>query len=405
MIQLKKYLSTVIRSCSFFLLLAACSEDQMESPYGGQGAKPDPVKNVTVKNIAGGAEISYSLPKNDDLLYVKAVYAIREGVEREAKASYHQKSLVVDGFPQVGTYDVALYTVSRSEIQSEPVIVQVAPDTPPVISAFESLEVSETFGGIAIAFENSGQADLALTVITPDSSGKMAPAQTFYTKQESGVLASRGFDAERRRFGVYLRDRWENYSDTLYTELTPLYEDELDKSLFEPLPLPTDDWRANANGSEARWGMHRLWDGVAAGGNNQFIGEFLEADGFPSSLSFDLGVTASLSRLVYFPRGENENFYVNSPRRFEIWGSNDPNPDGSWDSWTKLLDCEWIKPSGLPSGFTEEDKQLSINGVEFEFPPGTPQTRYIRFRTLEMWSGIHIQIWELTFYGNASNAN
>ncbi|MBN9267002.1 MAG: hypothetical protein J0I75_20995, partial [Hyphomicrobium sp.] len=33
-----------------------------------------------------------------------------------------------------------------------------------------------------------------------------------------------------------------------------------------------------------------------------------------------------------------------------IYGSNDPNADGSWDSWTFLRTCEAIKPSGSPAG-------------------------------------------------------
>ncbi len=381
------------------LLLSACSDEKITSPYEQLGVKPDQVKNIVVKNIPGGAEISYSLPKNDDLLYVKAVYYIRNGVRREAKASYHKNTLIVDGFPQVGTYDVDLYTVGRSEIQSDPITVQVHPETPPVIAAFQSLELRETFGGVAISFENKGQADLAVTVITPDSIGKMKPAQTFYTKQEQGILASRGFDSEKRLFGVYLRDRWENYSDTLFAELTPLFEEQLDKLKFKTLPLATDDYIANPNTTPRT--LDKLWDGVIAGGNNSYTGPFIT---LPTSFSIDLGAPATLSRLVYYPKATGTTYYVNSPKRFEIWGTNDPASDGSWESWTKLMDCEWIKPSGLPgSQLTEEDKAFSASGIEFEFSVGTSPMRYIRFRTLELWQGQHLEIFELTFFGNSTN--
>ena len=397
--KMKNAIFTKIPVYTVILLLFACAEEKIEGPYGQPGIKPDQVKNITVKNIPGGAEINYSLPKNDDLLYVKAVYYIRKGVRREAKASYHKNTLIVDGFPEVETYDVDLYTVGRSEIQSDPVTIQVHPETPPVIAAFQSMELKETFGGVAISFENYGQADLAITVITPDSVGKMAPAQTFYTKQERGILASRGFESEKRLFGVYLRDRWENYSDTLFAELTPLLEQELDKLKFQILPLATDDYVANPNTTTRP--LNKLWDGVIAGGNNSYTGPFIT---LPTSFSIDLGAPATLSRLVYYPKAAGANYYVNSPKRFEIWGTNEPAPDGSWESWTKLMDCEWIKPSGLPGNqLTEEDREFSAAGIEFGFPDGGDPVRYIRFKTLELWQGQHLEIFELTFFGNSTN--
>jgi len=73
-------------------------------------------------------------------------------------------------------------------------------------------------------------------------------------------------------------------------------------------------------------------------------------------------------------------------KRFEVWGSNDPAADGSWDSWTKLLTCESIKPSGLPTGQTsEEDVAYAKAGERFVFPEGTPAVRYIRIKVLETW--------------------
>src|SRR3546814_6041191 len=56
----------------------------------------------------------------------------------------------------------------------------------------------------------------------------------------SDLLAVRGLPPEKARFGIQVKDRWGNLSEMLVKELTPLYEEKLDKENFSPLILPTD---------------------------------------------------------------------------------------------------------------------------------------------------------------------
>src|SRR5690606_15342415 len=123
---------------------------------------PAPIRLPHVENLPGAAKISYTLPDSESLRYVKAVYEIRPGVVREAKSSLYTDNLIVDGFPASQEYVVQLYAVSRGEKESEPVTVKIHPDTPPLMEAYNSLTVDETFGGIIIQFENSGEASLAV---------------------------------------------------------------------------------------------------------------------------------------------------------------------------------------------------------------------------------------------------
>jgi len=39
-------------------------------------------------------------------------------------------------------------------------------------------------------------------------------------------------------------------------------------------------------------------------------------------------------------------------------------------------------------------------GINFDFPEGLPPMRYIRFKTLDVWSGSNLAIYELTFFGS-----
>src|SRR5688572_18843467 len=95
------------------LFLVACSPDAT-GPLTDDNTIPGPVKNAQVKNISGGAEISYVLPESTNLLYVKAVYDLK-GVKTEVKASFYKNQLVVEGFGDVNEHEVTLYAVNRSE--------------------------------------------------------------------------------------------------------------------------------------------------------------------------------------------------------------------------------------------------------------------------------------------------
>src|SRR5690606_4782433 len=130
----------------FAVLVAfgGCKEQEGMAPINQNDPKPAKVTNVEVENLPGGARISYTLPKSDNILYIKAVYEIREGVEQEVKSSYYNRGLIIEGFPDTQEYDVQLYTVSRGDVESEPMTVQVQPLSPPVKEVFKTIEIEPT---------------------------------------------------------------------------------------------------------------------------------------------------------------------------------------------------------------------------------------------------------------------
>ncbi len=83
---------------------------------------PGVVSNIKVTNLAGAALITYTLPDNENLLYVKALYTLN-GQQKEVKVSMFQKKLLVEGFGNTEERNIELYAVSRSEVASEPVSV------------------------------------------------------------------------------------------------------------------------------------------------------------------------------------------------------------------------------------------------------------------------------------------
>lgn len=387
---------TIMNKIIFLLLVttvmtgAGCKQENLGP--GETGIQPAAIGNVIVRNVAGGAYIHYTIDSNTS--YVLAEYDIKTGSSRSTKSSRYTDSVFVSGFPDAGTYTIDLYAVGFGNRRSVVKEVTVSPLTPPVHTVISTLTFTPTFGGIVLKYVNPDTAALKIYLLAQNA-GKWSAIDTFYVQDAAGTLVQRGLTSTATNFAAYATDRFNNYSDTVYQELTPLYEGPLDKSKFLPLYLASDYYAPNNSGVSK---LTNLWDGYTTGGVN-YLFATVTNHGFPQSFSFDMGREAYISRFVYYPRTEAANIYQNTPRYWEIYGSNEPVDD--WSAWTKIMDCELVKPSGTaPGTYTSADLAYIQNGVSFDFPVGTPSYRYIRWKTLSVFSGSNIAIYEITMYGS-----
>jgi len=376
----------------------ACEEDNTLHPWGEDTLVGDlgAVDVLKTEGTPGGAVISYRLPESKDLLYVKALYTVGEGMLMEARASRYDHSVTLQGFGDTQPREVTLYCVDKMENEGPAVTTSVTPLTPPIISVYNSLNVGAAFGGIYIDFVNADKGNIAIHVRTLDEDNNLYEPTVHYTSSEGGRIFVRGFDAEPRMFDIYITDRWGNHSQMRSEKHTPLPESLLDKSKFVELKLD-DDIKCDAWGGSLSY----AW-------NDDFTPAlFVHSPGgdtFPMSFTFDTGQTSKLSRYKFYHLfNESYAYQRGNLKRWEIWGRTDtPSKDGSWEGWTKLLDCQSFKPSGLPVGETTgDDWEYLKKGEDFEFPPTAPEARYLRFKVLETWGGddfIHFQ--EFTFWGN-----
>ncbi|MGV3763586.1 DUF4998 domain-containing protein [Parapedobacter sp.] len=187
----------------------------------------------------------------------------------------------------------------------------------------------------------------------------------------------------------------------------------IERMIDPVLLIPKTTWGIKSMpgdmGINGSYPLTNFWDGNTT--------NFMHSDdpiGLPGTFTWDLGLKAKLTKMKLWPRNSNDDRWNRGhPRVFEIYGSLDPNPDGSLDgSWTLLGHFECVQPSGngiadpwqAPTG---EDIALSDSGLEFEFVPSdgiNPDVpvRYIRFRSLEHFNPTQpprILLAEISFWG------
>lgn len=188
-----------------------------------------------------------------------------------------------------------------------------------------------------------------------------------------------------------------------------MFEAQCDKSLFRKMALPTDSyechsWNEVTKGND----MTRLWDGIT---DADPCFQTKTTTVMPQWFTFDMGENYKLSRFVmvsrYHPGKYGNTFKAGHPKHFELWGSTNPNPDGSFDdSWVLLSDYESVKPSGggINDALTAEDQEAAKNGENFIIPDNAPAVRYIRFKTNDTWGNTrYMHLHELTFFGAKHN--
>ena len=383
----------------FIVSFISCKED-IQGPLVETGKIPEPPTNIRVDNLPGGAKITYTLPNDPDVLYVYATFTSRGTEKRVAKSSVFQNYVVLDGFAEEIQYDVQLRSVTRSEALSAPVDVKINPLRAPIKNVFETLKAYETFGGVYTEFTNEEENEYVFYTLIKDSvSENWIEYERYYTDSKERQIAIRGFDAVPTDFAFFFKDKWSNLSDTLFANFTPLYEEEMDKSLWKDANLADDSNLARDGGAYSE--LKALW-----GDNKDFFFQNAQTPNLklPNWFTIDMGRKYLFSRInvLHVNHGDTWLYSRGAPLLFEIWATNTPTTN--WDDWTLMGEFESVKPSGLPLGeLTQEDRDHSKQGDEFDFILRQETFRYFRFKTLKTWGGqLDVMLLELTLYGQPS---
>ncbi|MEO8254503.1 MAG: DUF4959 domain-containing protein [Flavobacterium sp.] len=387
------------------LFIVSCSQLDGPNPLESNTIPPGIVSNVQIENLKGKVDLKYTLPSDEDLLYVKAVYKLENGTEMVVKSSYYNNNMTIVGFlGGAGPIKVNLYSVNRSETESSPLEITVNPQKSPIFDVFNSLSIQDDFGGLRINAENATKADIAILVMKKNDFGDFEPLpKSIYTSSEIIKQSIRGLDTIPVKIAVVVQDRWKNVTDTIIQTIKPLYESVLPRNKYNGLKLDNDpdhyeEFCCNKIPLSALWDQNFFWPGsivTARDAPNTKL----------NTITFDIGQSAKISRIHIwdYPEDGSKYFYLESLRYFRIWGTNNlPDQSGNLSNWTLLGDYEVTKPSGLPyTILNNDDVAQATAGVSYDFPLGVAKMRYIRIESIENWGKVKgLAISELLVYGD-----
>lgn len=401
---MKRYFLNTVVFLMISAIIISCSEDQVGQTPTNK-IPPSPLKNVKITPTNGGAYITYTLPNEEDISYVKCSFEYN-GKKRVARSSIYQNWLIVDGIGAVVPIELTLVLVNNSEVESTPYIEKFTPLDPPMDAILKSFTVEPTFGGIKVRWENPSREMAGISFLAENDNGVLELQDLLYTMMPEGEKSIRGFNTDKRRFALSIVDKFENLSDTVFFEEIPLYEAKLDKKLFGTVYLFGEDTQIRGDNRE----LFRIWDDISDDDNAIWH----SSDDFvflPQRFTIDLGQESQLTRFVIWGRGGDYHYSQHNPRIFDVWGTDELKWDrtdhiygtNEWKAdWHLLAQCEMIKPSGSAMGTnTAEDIAAAIAGFEFEFSQDVPKTRYVRFEVHETWgktATLHIA--EISVYGD-----
>lgn len=373
------------------ILFTACEEYE-KSPMTNDSVAPEVLIDPIVENTPGGANISYTLPDETDLLYVVAQYELSNGEKTESRSSIFINTIEIEGYGDTLKHEVNLYVVDRSENKSEPITVEIQPLNPPVKLVQNTITVTPDFGGVLFTWENPTNAPLVFDVLAVDSTGNLSTFETVYSGVSEGKYAMRGFEPVESKFGLVIRDKWYNLSDTIIKWVTPMFEQKLDNTRFSNADFPGD---TDMNGWEGRF--EYAFDDDLSTFNHSLAGT-----GWPQYFTIDLGVEAKLSRINIIQRQDPQFLYGHgNPRLFEVWGTNTYPQDSIMnpDEWHLFSECVTMRPTEQ-GGTADEDAQHALDGDEFTFTLDDPAVRYVRILVNETWGNTgFIHFGEIQFWG------
>ena len=447
------YLVYLAAMIIFPLFFASC-----EAPPNWDDPKdsvpPGAVSNPIVTPLNGGAIIHYTMPSDQDLLGVKAIYSYREGGERlTAYASVHTDSIVLVGFPDTNERNVTLIAFDESGNDSPPVNVTIKPDTPPVDLVRHSLEVRETYSGVFVKWDNPTKTEIGISLFAEDELGIVDLVYTHFTN-EAGQHSFRGFRNEERKFIVTVKDRWNNESEPYETRLTPLFEEDIvarDASgratwirygYINGASNEATLWRGDYRGQYSSLAFFNMFEprngpmdyfhpGLWADFDLDWYTGIAAHDGVepkPMHLTIDMTREALISRVKIFTRNDGTSLNPNDPYHISLFATSEMpkqpsdfedrmeslaywttweqvDGTGAWmDDWTHIGEFFIIPPSGAKSTteWTAADREWARAGIDFDIfeEHNTTPFRYLRIvahESLEKSQLVHFVRWD--FFG------
>ena len=395
---MKKQLNKAVLFLLFiFAAIISCSdhEDLDTSP-------PGVLSNVSVTPTNGGGIISYTLPSDDDILYVKAVYTNSQGEEVFRVSSKHNTSVEITGLSQLTPVNVKLFVVDLNENVSETVSIDFTPLKSFIFFVQESIQISPDLGGVKITWENIASKTVFVYVHILEGADEVIRILSSNNAQESIFI--RGLAPSEITISTKVED-----FDGNITELeekgryTPLFEEKIDKSTWTLVSGQS----INGNAYEGK--TVNFWDDVVDtvetdADNSYFIATRDNNGGslnFPLDIVIDLNKNVKIQRFIVWQRaywyqggGVTYHYQEENIKSFNLYASSDAQ------TWNLLGEFDIGDPRNAAGEIPATAFQEAIDGHEFSLENTSEAFRYLKFQITSNYGSTQITVGsEITLFG------
>lgn len=407
-----------------FILTVTVSCDDADKDKDNQA--PAPITNIRFTPNNGGGYFLYDIPNDPDFLYVRADYTIDSGETISKTSSTYSDTLFIEGLGQIKEYPVKLYTVDRNENISLPVNMNITPLYPNTDAVLKTVIAKPGFSSLILDWENELMQSIDVYVEVKVDGKEATKVYSSNLKKDRFMINN--LEGKSHNISVYVKDTYGNMSEIKDCgSITPLidgkiakqtwsflrneflygknwdYSSSKDPALQKPFPAYQgtfrDDSLKNARESHFEGRIQKFWDDEYDSSVKQNLNYFHTGpQSYPFSYFIDMGHPIRASRVAVWQRDAGlyagENVIV-----FQIWISDDANPDDGITAWEMVGTYTIVKPSDPIVA-----KNEALNGHHFILYPDNPRFtkpfRYLRYKALKRGSAGNTGCTsEITLYG------
>lgn len=396
-----KHYRILILSAIVMLGFTACEKDEIA---GNDNVAPGKLTQLDARPSHGGALISYKLPEEGDLDFVRADYTNSLGQAMTKVCSAYENEIQIDGLNEVEPVTITLKVVDRYKNESEPISFSITPKESHIHLINRSLRLEPSFGGVKILWNNeTGMPAFTKVSYADHKTGNMV-SEYFSSKGAENSVNVKGLDTLGTEFFVQVEDFYGNKTaEESKGSFKPLFERKIDKSkwrLISQLSIDGNAWEGRTE---------NVWDDVIdtkeSNADNSYCIITRNDNGgqlnYPLDIVIDMGEAVQINRFTLWQRafwyGNDQNYYyyqTGNAKAFEIYTSNDLstwNAHGRYDIGDPKLE-----DGSVP----QEAIQAAIDGHEFSLPEATESFRYLKLSIVENYgSEAEVNLSELTLYG------
>ena len=394
---MKTQIKKIIFSIFLVTLTFSCSknEDVDSTP-------PGILSNISVVPTNGGGIISYSLPSDNDISYVRAEYTNSQGEEVFRVSSRYNTSVEINGLNQTTPIKVRLYVVDENENISDEVEVEFTPLESFIYLVQQSIEISPDLGGVKITWENIASKTVFVYVHILNGTDETIRILSSDNAEES--LFIRGLDAVEMTFSTKVEDFDGNITDLqVVGNYTPLFEEKIEKNTWTLIASQS----INGNAYEGR--TVNFWDDIVdtveTDSDNSYFIATRENNGgslnFPLDIVIDLNKNVKIKRFKLWQRaywyqggGVTYHYQEENLKSFNLYASNDAQ------SWDLLGEFDIGDPRDSAGNIPASAFQEAIDGHDFTLDNTSEQFRYLKISITSNYGSTIITVGsEITLYG------